>query len=527
MKNPHVQMAKKKNLIQMLIVLALTFILNPLKAADSIGASTDDFPVKGFHLDLRIQVMTPQALKSFANEIAGLGLNTLVVEWEATYPFAKHGTISNQYSYSREEVVDFIQYCKTLGLNVIPLQQSLGHVEYILRNPRYSHLKEDRKDISQICPLKTEESKELFRDLFEDLIQTHDSDFIHIGGDETYLLGHCEKCQNRVKEVGKSKLFVDHMKMVTDLVIEMGKTPLMWADIILKYPEAASELPNETVFIDWNYGWKINHFGNISDLQKLGFSFWGAPSIRSHPNNWFVTDWPTHFKNQRDFIPYARNENYKGIIMTSWSTTGLYGFTWDVGFDVIDMVQIRNTYPMSGFKILIHSYAESLKKQEPIDPQEFVLRYAKNQFGLSDEEAGYLWDFFSFPPELIVNGKPERSADVSEMKRKFGPIRDNIIRSNPKLNTEEFEHFKLMSDLRMHYLNYKEIEEKYNSEDFSESIIPDLLKSLELVFEEAKLLDKRFFALNHGFLYDSEIEHQNALRIQQAQVLHNRLSKLK
>ena len=34
----------------------------------------NDFPVKGFHLDLRIQVMTPNALVKFAEELAAFGM---------------------------------------------------------------------------------------------------------------------------------------------------------------------------------------------------------------------------------------------------------------------------------------------------------------------------------------------------------------------------------------------------------------------------------------------------------------------
>ncbi|MCH7412093.1 family 20 glycosylhydrolase [Belliella sp. R4-6] len=517
-----------RNQFMFIALLVVSMIFAPIGFAENTwDTNKKDFKIKGFHLDLRIQVMTPEALKDFAEEMHGFGLNTLIVEWEGTYPFSKHATISNEYSYSRQEIEDFISFCEKLGIKVIPLQQSLGHVEYILRNPRYSHLKEDRKDISQICPLKTEESRELFTDLFRDLVESHNSDYIHIGGDETYLLGHCELCSQKVKEVGKSKLFVDHMKMITEIVIDMGKTPLMWADIILKYPEAASELPSETIFIDWNYGWKINHFGDIPNLQKLGYSFWGAPSIRSHPDNWYVTDWPTHFKNQREFIPHGRDNNYKGMVMTSWSTTGLYGFTWDVGYDVVDMTQIRNTYPMSGFRILIASYAASLDKDEPIDAKEFVLSYASERFDIQENEALKLWSFLSFPPELIVNGKPERSENVEGMKAKFSKVRDGLLKVAPKSNIQEFEHFKLMADLRMHYLDYKQIEEIYNSESFSQEMTPQLISQLEEVLEDAKKLSERFIDLNKGFLYESELEDQNMLRKQQMLVLHNRLSKLK
>jgi len=502
-----------------------------LLVASSCGALAQneqpDFKVKGFHLDLRIQVMTPAALKAFAKELADLGMNTLVMEYEATYPFKKHATITNEYSYTREEIKEFISYCKSIGIEVVPLQQSLGHLEYILRNPRYSELKEDRQDISQVCPMKIEESKELFTELFSDLAAMHDSDYIHIGGDETRLLGHCPLCQKRVEEVGKSKLFVDYMSMITQIVVDLGKKPVMWADIILKHPEAAEELPKETIFVDWNYGWKINHFGDIPALQDKGFSFWGAPAIRSHPDNWYVTDWKTHFKNQRDFIPYSRNAGYEGMVMTSWSTSGVYGFTWDVDYSVVDMVQLRNTYPLSGFRILIASYAEALKTKDTLDTDRFIKNYAKTRFGLSTDDTRRFVTFLNSKPELIVNGKPKESESIAAMIEYFDPIRDELLKVEVKNHQDEFAHFKLMADLRMHYLNFKQIEAAYNSKGYTSDQAQQLLKQLDVLLAEAKDLNERFYSLNKGFLYDAELKDQNALRLQQVEVLYDRLSKLK
>ncbi len=496
-------------------------------AQASMSSGSEDFAKKGFHIDLRIQVMTPQALKNFADELVELGMNTLVVEWEGTYPFKKHAVISNKFSYSREEVKDFISYCEGIGIEVIPLQQSLGHVEYILRNPRYSVLKEDDKDISQLCPLQSEEAQKLFTGLLSDLAEMHNSDYIHIGGDETYLLGHCEECSKKVAEEGKSKLFVDHMKMIADIVIDLGKKPVMWADIILKYPEAAGELPEETIFVDWNYGWKVNHFGDVSALQEEGFTFWGAPSIRSHPDNWYMTNWMTHFKNQKEFIPYARKADYEGIIMTSWSTSGVYGFTWDVGYDVIDMEQIRNTYPMAGFRILIASFAQALEREEPLDPEAFVVKYAQDRFGLTEEEGEKLWEFLLVRPELIKNGKPTTSENISEIRDTYSEAREKLYELDPEKNLEEFAHFKLMADLRIHYLKFKEIEAKYNSEDFEREDSPELLTQLDEVLREATELNERFAELQQGFLYDAEIKEQNAIRSKPVEVLYNRLSKLR
>jgi hypothetical protein len=301
----------------------------------------------------------------------------------------------------------------------------------------------------------------------------------------------------------------------------------MWADIILKHPEAASELPKETIFIDWNYGWKINHFGDIPKLQDMGFTFWGAPAIRCHPDNWYVTDWTTHFKNQKEFIPYAREAGYEGMIITSWSTTGVYGFTWDVGYDVIDMVQIRNTYPLSAFRILIASYVKALDMKTAINPQDFVIEYANNRFGINKTEAQKLWNFLSADPELISNGVPTKSKSIAEVKLKYNSLRKELLELRAQQNEAELEQFKLMADLRMHYLDFKEVEFKYNSPNFLSSQAPILLKELDVILREAKALNKKFIKLNKGFLYDSELKEQNELRVQSVHVLYDRLAKLK
>ena len=250
-------------------ILALDIIsaVTPDKISENEITSSQGFKIKGFHIDLRIQVMTLSALKDFADELAGFGINTIIMEWEASYPYKKHATISNDLAYTREEIKDFVNHCQKIGIDVIPLQQCFGHVEYILRNDRYIHLKEDRKDISQVCPLKSNADSVLFAELFADMASLHPSGYIHIGGDETRLLGHCSECSKKVQEEGKSKLFVDYMKMMCDIVTSLGKRPVMWADIVLKYPEAADELPEETIFVDWNYGWSTNYFGNINELQ--------------------------------------------------------------------------------------------------------------------------------------------------------------------------------------------------------------------------------------------------------------------
>src|SRR5690606_30445324 len=136
------------------------------------------------------------------------------------------------------------------------------------RNYRYAEQRENQKDFSQVCPSKEHLNKELFTDLFTELASTHPSKYLHIGGDETYLLGQCPVCKKKAEVEGKSKLYIDHIKMLCDIAIKLGKRPLLWADIALKYPDAIQMLPKETIFVDWNYGWDINMFGDHSKLME-------------------------------------------------------------------------------------------------------------------------------------------------------------------------------------------------------------------------------------------------------------------
>lgn len=275
------------------------------------------FQVKAFYIDCRTQVMTLSAIKSLVDDLSQKGINTIVMEYEATFPFRKHATLCNEYSYTEEEVKDLVNYCSKKGIDVIPLQNCFGHCEYILRHDRYAALREDTKEVSQVCSLKIEPAKKVFREIFQEVAALHPSQYFHIGADETYLLGDCKDCSAVAAREGKSRLFVDYIKAMSELVVEMGKIPIIWADIILMHPEALNELPKGLVFVDWNYGWEPNRFGKLDNLYAAGVEVWGAPSLRSGPDNVYLTQWEKHFNNLTTFVPFAREKGYTGMIQTS------------------------------------------------------------------------------------------------------------------------------------------------------------------------------------------------------------------
>ncbi|SDP76555.1 Glycosyl hydrolase family 20, catalytic domain [Mucilaginibacter sp. OK268] len=508
----------------MLLLIGLSLSASAVKSqpADSIA-------IKGFHLDMRIQVMKLPALKKFVLNLSTKGINTIIMEWEGSYPFVREPLIANRYAYSRQEIAEFIGYCKSLHIQVIPLQQSFGHVEYILRNYKYAALREDQKDFSQVCPSEPELNKKLFTALYTDLVSTHNSPYIHIGGDETYLLGHCEKCKKRAAEIGLSRLYFDHIKMLCDIVVGLGKRPIVWADIALKYPDYINLLPKETIFIDWNYGWDVNRFGDHSKLLKSGYEIWGSPAIRSYPDNYFLTDWQKHFNNIRDFIPLSRHLGYKGIVMTSWSTSGVYSSLFESEDELIDLYAIRHVYPLSGFNMLVDYYLQTLNDDGKLSNDQFIESYCSSHYGFDSPKSKLFTKALFSAPFNVVHGKVIASKEIT-----VGQLLDSateVLRAlkslQPVKGVQEFRHYLLMADIRIYYLTYMKIEAEINSTDFSGDKIPLYILQLKKLLSNEQRLNDEFTALNKDFLYQSAIDEENLLRNQKIHVLYDRLAKQK
>lgn len=481
-----------------------------------VQARTREFPVRAFHVDFRAEVMTMEALERLVDRLAARGINTLVMEWEASFPFVRNATLSNASAFTPEQIVSFVEYCGRRGVEVIPLQNCFGHCEYILRNDRYGALRESPKDPSQVCPSKIGEAVACFSEIFAEVAALHPSPYFHIGADETYLLGECATCRARAGQAGKSQLFVDYVNAMCRIVRDLGKRPLIWADMILKHPEALDQLPDDLIVVDWNYGWDPDYFGDLDNLLARGVEVWGAPALRSAPDNLYLTQWKKHFDNLADYVEFAREHDYAGMIETCWSTSGTYGYLFDDGAEIVDMQPIRLVYPLSGFAILEAACCEAFTKDVRFDPEAFVMRYAQTELGLDAADAAVLWRYFTMPQERVtVDASGARDAlgrPVSEVLDESLRMGEELARIRPRRNSEQVEHYRLMLDLRIEHLRFKQLEAQYQSPEFNRARAAELASELGALLAESPKLDRRFARLNAGFLKPREIAYVNTMR---------------
>lgn len=481
---------KKTPLIPILCLLALL-----------IGDTVHAVPaVKAVYLDFRTQVMTLQAMKTLAREAADKGMNAIVVEWEATFPFEENLTLRNRFAFSPDEVREFIDFCSDLNMEVIPLQNCFGHSEYILRHDRYAALKEDKRDRSQICPMKIDLAEPVFRSIFSEIAAMHPSRYLHIGCDETRLLGHCPICRKKAEEQGISALYADYVTKMCRIVTDLGKTPMVWADILLKHPEALDRLPEEVIIVDWNYGWKPDYFGKMENLEKSGHVIWGACSLRSHPDNLYLVQWRKHLDNIFDYAAYASAHGFAGIINTSWSTSGTYGYIYDDASEIIDIQPVREVYPHTGFDMLDRAYEAALSG-EFHDPDSFLDAYCRNRLGLQrPADIRTLQDYFNLKQQPVAAVGPLASKIDSEL--------GGCLRLAERLRRVEFpasvrpiaSHLQLMLDIRINYLEFKALEREIQAPGFGPVRVAAALERLDSLIRETEKLRKRFIRLNQNFL---------------------------
>lgn len=76
-----------------------------------------------------------------------------------------------------------------VGLEVIPLVQTFGHLEFVLKNHKYADLREQQDDLGSICP-SNPDSLPLIKSIVDQVLELHPGiKMIHLGGDEVWKLG--------------------------------------------------------------------------------------------------------------------------------------------------------------------------------------------------------------------------------------------------------------------------------------------------------------------------------------------------
>ena len=109
--------------------------------------------LRAIHLDLKGLPPTPERLMQFLRIVAAFRYNAVVVEWEDMFPWTTNKRLRCETAYSPETVKEFVTTAADLGIELIPLVQCLGHLEFVLKHGEYASMREVADKVDVINPL--------------------------------------------------------------------------------------------------------------------------------------------------------------------------------------------------------------------------------------------------------------------------------------------------------------------------------------------------------------------------------------
>lgn len=281
-------------------------------------------PNRGIHLDLKGAPLPIDILLAEIQRMAIWGINLLLIEYEDTFPYAFDPAIRAATAYTPDDIGRIVRTCKSLNVEIVPLVQTFGHMEFVLKHPRYRHLAQTAGSFSSVDPTLPA-SRELILHMVDELLAAHpDSRWLHLGGDEVWDLGEGERSNARAAEIGKDGLYLEHMNPIIDHVLARGVRPILWDDMMRKWPlQSLVQLAPRVDLMVWSYG--ANPFAWITQevldkFEDAGLHLWAGAAFKGADG--ITADLPNdriRMSNLETWAGYASSNNWEGMVATGWS----------------------------------------------------------------------------------------------------------------------------------------------------------------------------------------------------------------
>ncbi len=188
-------------------------------------------------------------------------------------PSKKFPKLENHgHNFSWDEIEILKKYCAERNVEIIPEIDVPGHAKYL--NMTYPELFSDTPiegdPVPTIVCIGKEGVFDNLKALFSEVMEMFpDSRYFHIGGDEAQISAweKCVDCQKYMKEHGLKnvkELYTHSIKVLTDMVLEMGKIPVVWEG----FPrDGAEQISRDVIVIAWE---SLYHLPN--ELLEEGFT---------------------------------------------------------------------------------------------------------------------------------------------------------------------------------------------------------------------------------------------------------------
>ncbi|WKY00416.1 hypothetical protein Q1695_014903 [Nippostrongylus brasiliensis] len=287
------------------------------------------------HLDLKGGAFKPEFFTEIFYYLNRIKATGILIEWEDMFPYTGNLSVAiNGNAYSMENVEYILKQAKRHHLEVIPLVQTFGHLEWILKLERFAHLREDERFPQVIC-FPEPEAWDLITDMVDQVAAVHKKygmPFFHMGADEAYQAGICNASMVEMGRQGsRDRLMLWHISRVAKYIKEKHTTTVLaWHDMFghaMEFDLAAYHMTEVLEPVLWSYAEDLDlYLPKTTWLSLKSFRrVWGSSAWKGADGPARFNSNPVHYiRNHEAWVEqlsrnYNEFETLQGLILAGWS----------------------------------------------------------------------------------------------------------------------------------------------------------------------------------------------------------------
>ncbi len=290
--------------------------------AAGVSADAPAFAARGFMLDVsRGKVPRDTTLEHLVNFLARMRYNQFQLYIEGfSFAYPSFSEVwEKESSLTPEEIRRLDAFCRERFIELIPNQNSLGHMAPWLAREEYASLAECEGGFSYggvTLPATTldpedERSLALVMKMTDDLLPCFTSGKFHVGLDEPFELGFGK---SKGKDLGA--VFCGYVSGLHEKLAARGRQMMMWSDALHRFGAAEMELPEDILFLEWGYEKEHPFDERCRRLKEAGKHFYVCPGTSSWNTFTGMTD--NMLTNIDNAISAAKTYGAEGVLLTDW-----------------------------------------------------------------------------------------------------------------------------------------------------------------------------------------------------------------
>ena len=284
-----------------------------------------------------IELAAPEAANvgrfcTFVKErLAKDGFDTLFLRTGFGYEFESHPECRNEKVLSKADAKRILAACRSVGIKVVPLMNLFGHQSQkqgtvlcgLLKGHPDMDESRGRDTIAHdycrsLCP-RHPRALGIASDLAYELAQGFESDVVHVGCDEVFEIGLCERC----KGTPTGQLFAEWVNGLAAALKQKSVRMMIWGDRLVDanktlgptdFWESSANGTHTAVdavdrgieICDWRY-WLYDSYPSVDIFAEHGFHQWVSP-------------W-CHLGAAKAYVDYAKAHDrghVVGLLLTTW-----------------------------------------------------------------------------------------------------------------------------------------------------------------------------------------------------------------